>query len=488
MKVDIVKIHEIWPQSYEKISPQSAALPILDAWYAYRRTVPTIYLFKKPKQPPQDLVARLAASLSKTLDVYPRFVGTLETGKTSSSEQHEQEYERTTVEWGSPSDKAVEFIEASTKSRIRSLLPPAALNESTFLWDYSPSSIRALFPTPSSQPSGIQIQFTAFACGGFSLGIDFEHGLADGYTAAKFLGSWSSTYGQMFHSEKAASANRPSWQPDIFNEQLAKIDLEEEGPALLEKARTLPTRGPYRRTLKPNDADATQASDPETIYNYLLHIPATEVEHKLRELQSKGSMRLTDQAVLIGFFWGCLNRARGQVQRPPVDLHLSSSFRWLLGVRDGLLGSPYVNVMISPDAESNPAKATDPINLAMKVTETLGQYDDTAMHAITYDATFRDSPSRTFAFKGGDEHLIFSSVAHLGYEKFHLGPLSPSFYIPSSSIPNLFVLTEAVPNGEAVGNAWYKNGLNLFLNVGEDVFEAFASDPALGGCEVYQDV
>ncbi|KAH6868355.1 transferase [Alternaria rosae] len=488
MKVDIAKVHEIWPQCYEKLSPQSANLPILDAWYAYRRTVPTIYLFKKPKQPPQDLVARLTASLSKTLDIYPRFVGTLETGKPSGAQECEQKYQRTTVKWGCSSDKAVEFIEASTKSRIRSLLPPAAPNELTFLWDYTPSSVRALFPTPSSQPPGIQIQFTAFACGGFSLGIDFEHGLADGYTAAKFLESWSSTYGQMFHGENDGTQNPPSWQPQIFSEQLAEIDLDEHGPALLEKARELPTRGPYRRTLNPNGSDAAQNPEPETIYNYLLHIPATEVEHKIKELQSKGSMRLTDQAVLIGFFWACLNRARGHVQRPPVDLHLSSSFRWLLGVRDGLLGSPYVNVMISPDAESKPANATDPINLAMKVTETLGQYDDNAMHAITYDATFRDSPSRTFAFKGGDEHLIFSSVAHLGYDKFHLGPISPSFYIPSSSIPNLFVLTEAVPSGEAVGNTWYKNGLHLFLNIGEEIFEAFASDPALGGCEVYQDV
>ncbi|KAI4924093.1 hypothetical protein J4E85_008253 [Alternaria conjuncta] len=488
MKVDIVKVHEIWPQGYEKLSQQSANLPILDAWYAYRRTVPTIYLFKKPKQLPQDLVARLTASLSKTLDIYPRFVGTLETGATPNAGQGDQEYQRTTVSWGSSSDKAVSFIEASTKSRIRSLLPPAPLNESTLLWDYTPSSVRALFPAPSPQPPGVQVQFTAFACGGFSLGIDFEHGLADGYTAAKFLESWSVNYGQMFHDENDRPQNPPSWQPEIFSEQLAEIDLEEHGPALLKKAEELPTRGPYRRTLKPNSSDATQTPEPETIYNYLLHIPATEVEHRIKELQSRGSMRLTDQAVLIGFFWACLNRARGRVQRPPVDLHLSSSFRWLLGVRDGLLGSPYVNVMISPDAESKPANATDPINLAMKVTETLGQYDDNAMHAITYDATFKDSPSRTFAFKGGDEHLIFSSVAHLGYEKFHLGPLSPSFYIPSCSIPNLFVLTEAVPNGEAVGNAWYKNGLNLFLNVGEDVFEAFASDPALGGCEVYQDV
>jgi len=148
MKVEIVKVHEIWPQGYEKLSQQSANLPVLDAWYAYRRTVPTIYLFKKPKQPPQDLVARLTASLSKTLDIYPRFVGTLETGATPNVGQGDQEYQRTTVSWGTSSDKAVEFIEASTKSRIRSLLPPAPLNESTFLWDYTPSSVRALFRHP----------------------------------------------------------------------------------------------------------------------------------------------------------------------------------------------------------------------------------------------------------------------------------------------------------------------------------------------------
>lgn len=110
------------------------------------------------------------------------------------------------------------------------------------------------------------------------------------------------------------------------------------------------------------------------------------------------------------------------------------------------------------------------------------------MHAITYDATFRDSPSSTFKPKGGDEHLEFSSVAHLGYDKFWLGWLRPSFHVPSSSIPNFSVLTGAVPSGRAVGNARYTNGLNLFFNVTEDVFEAFASDPVLAGYEVYQDV
>jgi hypothetical protein len=487
MKVDIVKVHEIWPRCHQKTSPQSANLPVLDAWYAYRRTVPTIYLFKKSTEQ-QDLVARLTESLRQTLDDFPRFVGTLESIKSEDSEQSEQGCQRTVVKWGTPSDRAVEFTEASTKSRIRGLFPPASLNESTFLWDYSPSSLRALFPTPCAQPPGIRIQFTAFACGGFSLGIDFEHGLADGYTAGKFLERWSMVYGQMFHSESNALPNPPLWKPEIFSDQLAGIDLKEEGPALLEKAKTLPTRGPYRRALRSNGVDAMPNQGPETMYNYLLHIPATEVEHKLGELQSKSSMRLTDQAALIGFFWACLNRARGHVQRPPIDLHLASSFRWLLGVRDGLLGSPFVVVMISPDAESIPSNATDPINLAVRVTKALSQYDDNAMHAITYDATFTDSPSSTFKFKGGDEHVEFSSVAHLGYDKFHFGPLSPSLYVPSSSIPNLFVLTEAMPTGPPVGNTWYKHGLNLFFNVTEDVFEAFASDPAWAECEVYQDV
>ncbi|KAG9190440.1 hypothetical protein G6011_08528 [Alternaria panax] len=483
MKVDIVKVHEIWPQSHQSASPQSADLPVLDAWYAYRRTVPTIYLFEKQTEQ-HELIARLIESLAQTLDIFPRFVGTLETTTTSNSQQHEDGLQRTIVKWGSPSDRAVEFTEARTKSRIRSLLPPTTLNESAFLWDYSPSSLRTLFPAPCAHPPGIRIQITAFACGGFSLGIDFEHGLADGYTAGRFLEHWSAFYGHMFHGEDAVGQNPPSWQPKVFSDQLAGIDLREHGSALFEKAQALPTRSPYRRTLQPNGP--TQRA--ETMYNYLLHIPATEVEHRLGELQSKSRLRLTDQVALIGFFWACLNRARSHAQRPPIDIHLANSFRWLLGGREGLLGSPFVVVMISPDAESNPANATDPINLAIRVTEALSQYDDNAMQAIAYDATFTDSPSSTFKPKGGDEHVEFSSVAHLGYDKFHLGPLSPSSYVPSSSIPNLFVLTEAVPNGHPVGNAWYKNGLNLFFNVTEDVFEAFSSDPALAECEVYQDV
>lgn len=484
MKVDIVKVNGIWPRGHQNASPQSANLPALDAWYAHRRTVPTIYLFKKPTEQ-QDLVARLTESLSQTLDDFPRLVGSLESVKTLDPEKSGQEFQRTIVNWGSSSDRAVEFTEARTRSRIRGLLPPATLNESTFLWDYSPLSLRGLFPTPCAEPPGIRIQFTEFACGGFSLGVDFEHGLADGYTAGKFLERWSMIYGQMFHSESDALPNPPSWQPEIFSDQLVDIDLEAEGSALLEKAKTLPTRGPYRRTLH---SDGSNAQRSEMMFNYLLHVPAMEVTHKLGELQKKSPMRLTDQAALIGFFWACLNRARVHAQRPPIDLHLASSFRWLLGVRDGLLGSPLFVVMVSPDSESNPTNATDPVNLAVNVTKALGEYDDSAMHAITYDATFTDSPSRGFMPKGGDEHVELSSVAHLGYDKFHIGPLRPSFYIPSSSIPNLFVLTEAVPTGPPVGNTWYKNGLNLFFNVTEDVFEAFSSDPALAECEVYQDV
>ncbi|EDU47345.1 transferase family protein [Pyrenophora tritici-repentis] len=487
MKVDIVKVHEVWPRSHQNLSPQSANLPVVDAWYAYHRTVPTIYLFKQTNEQ-RELVAQIIESLSRTLDVFPRFVGVLEGTTHPDPKDQKQQVQRTIVKWGTSSDRAVEFTEARTKARIQSLLPPATLNKSSFMWDYSPISLRALFPTPCSQPPGIRIQTTTFACGGFSLGIDFEHGLADGYTAGRFLEHWSLIHGQLFHSGNGVLKNPPSWQPDIFNDQLADIDLHEQGPSLLERARTLPTRGPYRRTLHSNGSDIVSNFGPKKMYNYLLHIPAKEVGHKLAELQSKSSMRLTDQAALIGFFWACLNRARGYSKCLPIDLHLATSLRWLLGVRDGLLGSPFVVVMISPDADSAPTNSTDPINLAVRVTNTLNQYDDTAIHAIAYDASFTDSPSRTLMPKRGDEHMEFSSVAHLGYDKFSLGSLRPSFYFPSSSIPNLFVLTEAVPSGGVSGNTWYRNGLNLFFNVTEDVFESFASDPALAQCEVYQDL
>lgn len=494
MKVEITKTLRLHPE-LERSNQQTATLPVIDSWGSYWRTLVPIYLFDAYSGQ-GNLHTELFQSISRTLNVFPQLAGTLEPSTIHRGKGKGQLLQRTRVIWGGNTPGG-EFIEARTNVRIRSLLPRPVHKASSFLWDRADESLRSLFPQTYPENSGPRIQVTSFRCGGFGIALDFDHGLADAYTVGLFMRHWSATHNQMFAQESTSTAAIPKilFNPQLVEEKVPKFD-EHRGPdkALLQKARELPTRRPDRRALDSIKNEATTAqvstakppSKPSAGAPYLLHVSALDYERITREIQGEATLQITDQVAFISFLWAALNRARARVSsRPSLDLHLPLSFRWLLGLPDGLLGSPLIAVMMNGGKEGE-ASYTDAIKLAVEITETLDKFDEDALLAITYDASLRNSPTSIVRSAEWKERMEFSSGVGLGSSNFSFGSHSPVFVGPIFlPVDNLFIMAEGLPNNpSSVSSKWYKYGAEVFFSVPQDVLQVLLADPAFASLEL----
>jgi Transferase family len=496
MKVEIVQTLRLHPE-LEQSNRQAATLPVIDSWGSYWRTLVPIYLFDAYSGQ-GNLHSELFQSISRTLNVFPQLAGTLEPFTLHRGDGNGQSLQRSRVIWGGNTPGG-QFIEARTRVRIRSLLPRSVHNASSFLWDRADESLRPLFPQTYPAHSGLRVQVTSFRCGGFGIALDFDHGLADAYTVGLFMQHWSAVHNQIFAQEITSAATIPNvlFSPQFVEEKLPKTD-EQGGPdkALLQKARELPTRRPDRRSpdnIK-NDATAAQISTarppskPSAGVPYLLHLSALDYERITRKIQDEATVQITDQVAFISFLWASLNRARARTPgRPSLDLHLALSFRWLLGLPDGLLGSPLIAVMMNGSKEGE--SYTDAVKLAVDITETLDMYDEDALLATTYDASLRNSPTSIVRSAEWKERMEFTSGVGFGSSNFSFGSHSPVFAGPIFlPVDNLFIMAEGIPDSSStVSSKWYKYGTNVFFSLPQDILQALLADPAFAGLELLSD-
>lgn len=492
MKVETTAVHRVHSHIRET-AQHTAWLPVIDAWYAFRRTMPAIYIFPaEPQQ--QDLTSQLIKSLSQTLAVFPQHAGTLTTKNRDNGEG--KLLERTIVTWGGD-EPGAQFIEARTNARVQSLLPDSDHDASAFLWNVT-GSLESLFPSGASETSGIRVQITYFKCGGFSMGIDFDHALADAHAVGLFLQYWSTAFDQSSHPEHHQSlVHLPKiiFDPRFLDDRLQEVDENYQlDAALLSKAQNLPTRRPDFREPIHEGPSASEyfssvavkkpsiASNP--LVTYMMHITATDYEEITRSIQSEACAQVTDQAALTSFLWAAISRARISLKQPPIELHFPLSLRWQLGLPYGLLGCPVIAVMMYGGRNGRECY-TNAANLAAEITATASKYDEESMLAVIHDASFWNSPSKTFLPKTGSEFIQITSVVQFGSSKVSFGRNKPIFFAPLIPVDNLGVVVEALPtthegnSRSASGNKWFKNGLNVFLSLRQDIWTAMESDPVL---------
>ncbi|TKX21159.1 putative transferase family protein [Elsinoe australis] len=483
MKVDVVRTLLVRPLSRRR-GVETALLLVIDAWYAYVRAPTSIYIFEK-SDGTENIQDQLLQSLSQTLDVFPQYTGTLQPYSVTKN-GHEQR--RAQVVWGGDGSGA-EVIEARTNARIRHLLPPEVKPSSAFMWDRTGQSLRSLFPSvPSSH--GLRIQMTAFRCGGFSIAIDFDHGLADAHTFGLFMQIWSTTHNKLFGQADPMKAQEelPSvyYDFDFLEKKFPVLEKENEAhQALLHRARTLPTRRPDYRELfnpyAPTDTDTATKLSPPSLFSgtpIMLHVTPHEYELITQSVQERTSVPITDQVAFVSFLWAALNRARAST-RYPIGLHLPTSLRWTLDLPSGLSGCPILAIMMTGD-KAGPEAMTDPALLASEIKNVLDQYDEDAMLAVVADAHTRDSPASAARPGAKADRMEFSSAVQFGSSKTSFGSLRPTYFAPLIPIDNLFLMVEGLPTGEAadVGDKWYKYGANVFFSLPNDVLRNFILDPA----------
>ncbi|TKA23385.1 hypothetical protein B0A50_07261 [Salinomyces thailandicus] len=490
MKVERIEVDHLHPEM--RCGQQWSALPALDAWYAYHRPLATVYLFEA--QPGvTGLVEKLKKSLSSTLNHFPQYAGVLAPRK-PQGEQGAPAHDRTSVVWAGDDEPGVEFIEARTKSRVRNLLPPSMGDTTPFLWDRSAASLRALFPGPLGAASAMRIQITTFGCGGFSLGIDIDHGLADAHAVGLFMGYWSVTHNQLFHPEQPSVAEmlpEVLWQPESLQSQVDDVVERKGRSQILQKAGGLPTRRPDYRSVVAQNGVAETGNGSDALSNVLkqisgvpclLHVPAYLCDRMVSRIQeAAGDNQITSQVAMMSFLWRSLNRARKLRKRTLIELQIPSSLRYRLGLPAGLLGSPVFVPMVGP--EPNDDKDADTAVLAAEVTDVLAKYDEDGMLAVVYDASLRDSP-RALSLPQV-ECMQFTSAALPSSGRLTFGPYSPTFVSPLLPMDNIFVMLGGLegPGGAGGGGKWNDAGVDVFFSVPQDVLDTMLMDPALADFE-----
>ncbi|KAF2754939.1 transferase family protein-like protein [Pseudovirgaria hyperparasitica] len=493
MKAELVGHHRIYSE-HEDASKKTAVLPAIDSWGAYWRTIVAIYFFESYSG--LDVFSDLRKSLSRALDRVPHLTGTLEPTSIKTSDEPVRTFRRVKVTWGSGTPGG-ELLECKTNARIKSLIPPSA-QASSFVWDRSDKALEALFPKCLSETSGLRIQLTKFTCGGFSIAIDMDHALADAYTVALFIGYWSSVHNQMFPTtaEPCQSAKLPDL---LFSPSIVEDKIPSDGKKLLmlEKSTHLPTRRPDFRFLSaPNkeiivsrDGPIPNMKRPNSVSTqYLFHVSEYDYERITRGVQATADVQVTDQIAFTAFLWAALNQARLHCGRHSLDLHLSLSLRWTLGLPEGLVGSPLVAVMFDSGEDLHTVRRR-PSVLATAITETLEKYTEDALLGIVYDASMRDSPTSSSRGTEKSERMeLTSGVGSISSAPI-FGSCRPLFMAPPAlPVENLFIMADCLSSNAGTTAKRYADGYNIFVSLPRDVYCSLIQDPAFSAFEVLDDL
>lgn len=453
---------------------QEAPLPAIDSWYTYRRSLVVIYFFPSAAEPSRSsLGSDLLNSLSTTLDVFPQLAGRIQarTIETKAPDGTVLEVKRPKLVWGggeTPTpDDGVEYILAEASVDLEELLPPTDAEHRGFMWDRSGSPLEKLFPKAPSSEALVRVQVTYVQCGGFSIAIDMDHGIADAHVVGLFMQYWSA----IFSKRPISNLPRVHFRPDLVAQQ---VEEKHGNPdEMLQLASRLVVRRPLVRDHHESPASSLAPPVRGSLWrNGMLHLPVARYERIVRDITSAAGTRVTDQVAIASFLWAALNRARGR----GVDLHMAVSLRGTLNIPEGTLGSPFVAAMLRCGARS-----TDAVGLAPIIMRTLSQYDEEAMRSIAYQAALEDSPDGSHRPQGKAESMVFTSAAQSGWDAVTFGPHRPVFMAPLLPHGNLFVIVESLNDSREVGathREWYAGGVNIFFKVSEEIYEALSSDPA----------
>ena len=505
MRVKTIKVHRVHAEA-RPLLRQTALMPPLDAWYAHRRTLPTVLLYDSIPEPLPDFTAYLIQALSRTLNHFLQYAGDIDLCTVDEVGQ-EKPIRRTRIFWGGPDEQGATFIEAQTKARIQSLVPRTTLESTSFIWDRSAASARPLFVNEhplvplQGRSAGMRAQMTAFSCGGFSLALDIDHGLGDDSNLGLFLQYWSAIYNSMFHpdvSQSLGSLPEVLFEPQTLENRVASIQFDEKK---LQLARELPTVAPFLPDL---DSDTNldpataqpQPSVPQPVPLFdgvsgLLRLSAQDCEDIIRNIQTRATSPVVDLMALVSFVWAAINRARQNIGNPSAALYMPMSLRSMLRLPPGLLGSPLMSMGVQLLGEDFTSVAYfDAATLAVQATKTVAKYTEENFLILTKEVMQRHSPSKFSRGRPSSHGRIgVSSVVRFGLNDVSFASLKPVFICPLVPVPYMFILKEAIPtmsvasdpwSGSAGGSMkWYENGADIFFTLPHDVFEAFLSDPAI---------
>jgi hypothetical protein len=355
-----------------------------------------------------------------------------------------------------------EFIEANTNAQVKSLLFPDAIDRSaSYLWDRSNCALGGLF-SPQSETTGLRIQVTTFRCGGFSIAVDADHALADGYSVTLFMHTWSYEH-----------SGGPGIPPPPFN----RVDPVFDPSLDRSIVDRLPTLGPGFRGTLPLTFPETHTTQDALVPAYL-HISMDDFARMTRAVQSEsGEPSMTQITAWCGILWAVINRTRkAHGLEPTRQVQVARSMRPDLGISDQALGCPVLIIIVEADPETaDKAMAGE---LAALISNVTTQYSREAMLAISHDAMTRDSPMGKRRIPSPPSCLLFLP----GFD-----PASAE-YLQFAGVRCCSLLPVHM---QRQGNIMIRNaadGVNVCFHLPMDQLSTFVRDPALSCVRLVSDM
>ncbi|KAF5365311.1 hypothetical protein D9758_005454 [Tetrapyrgos nigripes] len=526
----------VLPYSSEAIikeGPFTRSLSIVDATVLRYTPTCATWIFDPTHSYSLDT---LFLSLSKTLDSYPQWCGSLHMPRNndspSAAASHAERFNRPLVTWGTPADLGVEFIKAESPHKLAKLIPSCEERATAHrIWDGNVIPLLGIFPqTPNlalydrvsheGLPCMI-IQVTTFACGGLAITVKLAHVLADAQTLLTFVHDWATQNRRLLEGMKVEDVKvikRP-FQPELVD-AAAEGDIDAATPdgAVIAKARSIPlhrhdwwassTEDCPPFMLKSTEIpEAFRNSVPSLtlgkplpwsqwdmlapVSHYLIHFSRDEVlamwDASVAAISQKASPapKISKLDALFAHMWTLIVKARG-IDNEDFPVHLDTT----IGLRPRLspalpadfLGSPIMNIPVTlPASEVGPGAAA-------AVRQSMGRYDASTLGVLLHEMAHEVDPSRIWNTFLGERHTIATSWLEsrpgLGAYDVDYGFGKPRMV--ESMMPDcdgcVQVMESGIPNARsqpATFIPWYQNGVVVSLHLRTDVMQRLLADPYL---------
>ncbi|CAJ2513007.1 Uu.00g011260.m01.CDS01 [Anthostomella pinea] len=429
------------------------------------------------------LFRHLEEALRQTLDDYPHYAGQLQwaTKEQVAGDANPRHTGRPVVVYSTPADPGIELVIAEDSRELSSLVPSLEERSTTKLWnatdfpqdDFLPKTPIALSPLASftGRPA-MAAQLTAFACGGFAVGVKIAHCLSDAMCLLQFVHAWAARSQTLFGAQDAAASvsvktpAKPLFDPAQLDQHAGlTADGLEPDAEKVRKARALPmhrfdwwatgaTGYPSwalpssKATMPPPEELRHLELSPSTHPPWPTWNAAALVEHvqirfgaeEVARLKGAAEnslpealhgQRISRQDAVLGLIWILINRARQQQhhtdnnnnnnnnnQDEPVYMDITLGLRSRVDppLPDSFVGSPILLGYISKPTGFE--ASTAPLgSVAGSIRQMMSRFTPDAMAAYLHDAAHEVSPQRLWqAFLGSRHTLVTSWARARAYE------------------------------------------------------------------------
>ncbi|KAF4948724.1 hypothetical protein FSARC_13660 [Fusarium sarcochroum] len=521
LDISVVESVRLASPSEEKAVP----LSLLDCTTANFSNASAVWLYQKPNLPAADsfnLGYHLRESLALTLQSYPQWGGQLKVVKSTDGTvpseakhfpPHARRFGRIYAHFGTPNDPGVEFVYAKSSATLESLYSFDRSSKQAF-WPCDSSIFQKfLSPIPISQPlkslvgdeSGqlyplLAVQVTELACGGFVLGLNGAHPLADATTFISLLKDWASASCSVLDN-KPVSRSIPVFNPTLLDNNAAgDINAEHPDKTIIQQAEALPmhrfdwwapkSKPPFPFKIPaPYDAEDQEPvgkampwaewNFTSPVSNYAVHLNREQVNFLLNKANENSSQKLSQHDAVLGHIWSCIARARGlENDTGPVHCDLVYGVRPSFQLGEKFLGSPTVmmNVELAASEVSKPSNLTQ---VATQVRNTLKKIADPSnMAAHLHSVAFEKSPQRIWQAFLSQRHILVTTWARAGIYNIDFGLGSTCSYA-EGLLPDMdgLVLIKEAPGPPT--SYWTDNGVDISIHIRSEDMERLVKDPSL---------